>query len=128
MPEIKWTFKEKEKKVRTPLAVLGTVFVLLPWVVIFGAVSFNLLYLVLVLSSISRSYQVRLNLINFLSSSRKTGIPHLPLSLLTNPQHPFLPPLYFLIRISNSSLLDIINFNSNFTLFRFNWIINCFYG
>lgn len=51
MPEITWTFKEKEKDVKTPVAVLGLLFVLAPWVVILGVVSQSLLCVATILFS-----------------------------------------------------------------------------
>lgn len=39
MPEMQWTFRKAEKKVAMPLALLGLVFVLTPWVVLVSAVS-----------------------------------------------------------------------------------------
>lgn len=45
MPEITWTERAKEKTVRSPLAFLGLVVVLAPWLVYLGAVRLPLFYL-----------------------------------------------------------------------------------
>lgn len=38
MPEIEWTFRDKEKTVGLPVAVAGLLFVLSPWVVLVAIV------------------------------------------------------------------------------------------
>ncbi|KAI5480597.1 dolichyl-diphosphooligosaccharide-protein glycotransferase [Pseudohyphozyma bogoriensis] len=39
MPEIKWTFRGAEKQVKSPIAVLGLLFVLSPWLAFAGIIS-----------------------------------------------------------------------------------------
>lgn len=39
MPEIHWTYKDKEKEVRKPIALTGTLFILAPWIVLTSIVS-----------------------------------------------------------------------------------------